>query len=344
MQKLRISSFRQDSLFTRIIRPLSNLRHIETNCDPQIIGEILRSISQAVEGDLLPVLETITMFLTSQKLPNTTQDIQSYLDKLKSSADKIISKEFHYLRHMLLKHNPPNESQVSALVHCADQPKDQMASLVEKSLGPTVQGRLSFSFPKLHADSMGALSSSIYASIAQQLQLEKASGVGSLPESTSAQLIEAKFHQSLFQALIDVTRDPTVSRHLAVSMFYRVRCRISAGIKYSKDRNLCDSVAAEFVNKLVEILPEVLKDSEQDLKLKEIMKVTLCPFFASQYAEQAGVPFTEELVSLFNAEATGSYVDVQAVEQIEASFWSSAVKWKLRQRGIRIYFSQQSDV
>ena len=33
--------------------------------------------------------------------------------------------------------------------------------------------------------------------------------------------------------------------------------------------------------KLVEILPEVLKDSEHDLKLKEIMKIPLCPFFAS---------------------------------------------------------------
>ena len=39
-----------------------------------------------------------------------------------------------------------------------------------------------------------------------------------------------------------------------------------------------------------------------------------------------------------------SYVDVQAVAQMEASFWSSAVKWNLRQRGIRIYFSQQPDV
>ena len=78
LQKLKISSFRQESVFTRITDPLSNLRHIETNCDPQTIGEILRSISQAVEGDLLPVLETITMFLTSQKLPSTTQDIQLY--------------------------------------------------------------------------------------------------------------------------------------------------------------------------------------------------------------------------------------------------------------------------
>ena len=30
--------------------------------------------------------------------------------------------------------------------------------------------------------------------------------------------------------------------------------------------------------------------------------------------------------------------------QMEASFWSSAVKWNLRQRGIRIYFSQQPDI
>ena len=29
---------------------------------------------------------------------------------------------------------------------------------------------------------------------------------------------------------------------------------------------------------------------------------------------------------------------------MEASFWSSAVKWNLRQRGIRIYFSQQPDI
>ena len=49
-------------------------------------------------------------------------------------------------------------------------------------------------------------------------------------------------------------------------------------------------------------------------------------------------------MSLFHAEATGSYVDVQAVAQMEASFWSSAVKWNLRQRGIRIHFSQQPDI
>ena len=263
-------------MFTRIIRPLSNLRHIETNCDPQIIDEILRSISQAVEGDFLPVLETITMFLTSQKLPSTTQDIQLYLNKLKTKSDKIISEEFHYLRHMLLKHGPLNDSQVSALVYCADQPKGQMASVVEKSLGPTVQARLSFAFPKLHADSMNALSSSIFVSIAHQLPLEKR--VGSLPELTNTQLIETKMHQSLVRAFIDVTRNPTVSRHLAVSMFYRVRCRISAGVKHSTDRHLCDSVAAEFVKKLVEILPEVLKDSEHDLPLKEILRASRSSF------------------------------------------------------------------
>ena len=155
----------------------------------------------------------------------------------------------------------------------------------------------------MHADLIDALSSSILTSIAHQL-------TGKVSESTSAQLIEAKFHQSLLQAFTDVTRDPTVSRHLAVSMFYKARARIHFQIQHTSDRNLCDSVAAEFAKKLVEILPEVLKDSEHDIKLKEIMKVPLCPFFASQYAEQGGVPFTEELVSLFHAEATGSYVDV----------------------------------
>ena len=137
LQKLKSSSFRQESVFTRITDPLSNLRRIETNCDPQTIGEILRSISQAVEGDLLPVLETITMFLTFQKLPSTTQDIQLYLDKLNTSADKAISEEFCDLRRMLLEHGPLTESQVSALVSCVDHPKNQRISIVDKSLGPT---------------------------------------------------------------------------------------------------------------------------------------------------------------------------------------------------------------
>ena len=348
LEKLKISSFRQDGVFRRMATPLSNLQHIETSCDPTIIGEILNSISEAIEGDLLPVLETITMYLTSQNMPSTTADIQKFKDDLQASADKMILIQFYLLRKKLLKPTTLDASQVSVLASFANLPADERLATVESFLGPIVRERLSSAFPKLHTGSMNTLFSSVCVSVANRLTSEIPLGERFLSQpqepSTPLKSVDTLLKRSFIQAFTDILQDSSLFTHLAASVYPSVYPWLTYAFSMYSDRNLYESVAVEFTKKLVEMLPELLSGAESDASLKKLMKVPLCPIIAEKYAEQAGVPYTEELVSLFTEEATGSFVDVQSVAQMEASFWSSAVKWKLRQRGISVYFSQQPDV
>ena len=352
LQKLKISSFRQDSVFRRMTTPLANLQHIETSCDAKIIGELLNSISDAIEADLLPVLETITMFLTSQNMPSTTADIQKFKDDLHASADKMIRIQFYLIRKHLLKPITLDASQVSVLASFACLSAEERLATVESSFGPIVRERLSSAFPKVHTESMNTLFSSICTSVATWLPSEIASGESSLsqPQESRTQLksvlecLDTVLKRSFIQVFTGIIQDPSVFTHFAASVYSSVYPWLTYAFNMYNDRNLYESVAVEFTKKLVEMLPELLSGPESNASLKKLLKVSLCPIIAEKYAEQAGVPFTDELVSLFKEEVTGSFIDVQAVAQMEASFWSSAVKWKLRQRGISIYFSQQPDV
>ena len=275
LQKLKISSFGEDSLFKRITVPLKHLKRIETVCYSSGIADVLESVLTAVEGQLLPVLDTVTLFVKS--LPNTTEFVESHLKTLEDAMDEMIYKIFAILRHYLLEQKPLSTSQAAALATSVDRTIDDRVSAVIVALDPPVRERLAglVHFESVD-ESLDVVSQCIVSSVTHLLPLETAKRCDStgFQVLTGTESVNISLKQCLIQAFADIRKNPALTGKLAdvlweltVSFIGTSCSKTDLAIGHHGNRILYTSATDQFTRKLVEILPDVLSGSENDKSL-----------------------------------------------------------------------------
>ena len=146
----------------------------------------------------------------------------------------------------------------------------------------------------------------------------------------------------------DMKQNPTLATELVAALDPPVADRIS-GIFPDADPEMLESVTSEFTEKLVEILPELFKDAKGsasftvDSSSQDKMKFTLTPLLAGKIAAVVGLPLTDQFIYWFHSLWSDAYVGPEHTAQMLASSYPFDVKYKLRKRGIRIYYVHQPD-
>ena len=142
LQKLRISSHADDSLFGTIKVPQRHLQRIEMTGNCNDIGEILEPVSLAVENKLLPVLDTIVIIVSA--IPNTLEDMDTHWTKLeKADPDLMVYTILDSLHQEVYKMYLLDPSKTTELVD---------------SIEPPIRQRLSSTFPELNDGSLDVVS------------------------------------------------------------------------------------------------------------------------------------------------------------------------------------------
>ena len=96
------------------------------------------------------------------------------------------------------------------------------------------------------------------------------------------------------------------------------------------DPELLESVTREFIDKLVEILPDLLEDLVSEGSLVNVLATPLVPLFTHKAAGAIGSPLTDQFVLRVN-------LHLQTRVHAFDPALSTEIKWKSRKRGIRIY-------
>ena len=167
LQKMALSTAEGTNFFDIIMVPLTRLQKIEVECHPAHISDTLEPISQAVDKQLLPVLNTIIVHLASMPVP--LEEIFSYTDDDFDNFDRGVLESI--TNSLGSKLSTLDFAQSEALIN---------------SLNPSIQEMVSQAFPDLDSKVHDEVTESITTLIVHVLssQNETESEPDSDPDTT----------------------------------------------------------------------------------------------------------------------------------------------------------------
>ena len=331
IKRLAIFNLHAERLFKSIGTSLPHLERVVLVCHPEHIRETLESISVAVEKDLLPSLDRITILLTmlSESLDNIVSQIRKLVQSSSAMADSAVGSLWVKLKQEYPKCN----LEVECFLDSLDQPTRDI--LMDK-----VQNRR-----------LNMLSKALTDSLVENLDSKSGSKRASVTRRVLSQ-IEVQYDEDLESALLctfdtllrnirdvlptDITKDRSRAAKFIASLDPPVTQRI-LGVFPDVDPELLDSASNQLSEKLIDILPELPIYSINGIV------ILLERLVVQKIASLTGEPSTEQLESLVHSVVSGSDSDSQAAAQKWLSSLATDVIRKLRKNGIRIYFEHHLD-